>query len=276
MPDNVINPVATADERRAQKAVATAAAKAAKVRAEEPAPAAETAAEPVAAEPLPVEPEAPVIVETPDAPMYNVGDKVKSMDPARMDGVVKSAGVKCYSYEIETADGGIYVECESQMEPASEEEPALEDEIMTDETVAPAALAQSVGLNVGATLGECSAAALATRAELERERSEACKAACLAAGMHADLVDDYAPKITRAEGETWDAAVAAHKAVKPGAYKAEAAAPVEQTPAPVAPVANRPKLPAGTVLGENKTPPAKEPAAKPYNSAARMSAAGRN
>lgn len=268
---DVINPVATADERRAAKAVATAAAKAAKVKAEEAAP----VAAPVAEEPMPVEPDAPVVPETPAEPEYNVGDKVKSKDPARMAGVVKSAGVSCFSYEIETADGGMYVECESQMEPASEEEPAQEDEIMTDETVAPAALAQSVGLDVGATLGECSAAALATRAELDRERIEACNAACASAGMHADLVDVVAPTITRAEGQTWDAAVAAHKAVKPSAYKPEAAAPVEEKPA--SPVAARPKLPAGTVLGENKTPPAKTPETKPYNASARLAAnAGRN
>lgn len=220
---------------------------------------------PVAAEEeveVEVTPDAPEVPEVPAEPKYKAGDKVRSKDPARMPGtVVGEALAACPDYEIETADGGRYIESESQMEP----DEAPMEEPMTDETVVPGALATALGLSVGATVGQCAAAAkvqgealASVRAELDGERAEARSAACRAAGMHEDLVDVLSPTIARGEGQTWDQAVAAHKASKPSAYakpeSTAAAAPVKPEPARAQTPPRQP-VPAGMAAGEQTSAP---------------------
>lgn len=251
--------------RRAATAVAGAKARGQVKAAEEPPP-----APPVVDEDKPAEAPAPAEPEKPAA-KFKAGDKVRSKDSARMPGKVKGEAMpSCPDYEIETADGGMYVESESQMEP--DDGAPMEEEPMDENTVVPGALgqqlAQAVGLSGGATLGQIAAAGkvqgeqvVSLKADLDAERNEARNAACLAGGMRPGLVAVVAPTVVRGAGQTWDQAVSAHRETMPDAY-VPAAEPKAETPeakappvaaAPAAPL--RKGLPAGMNAGENKTPP---------------------
>jgi len=73
-------------------------------------------------------------------------------------------------------------------------------------------------------MGEVTSAVQAQGAALEAERAEARDMALNAAGVKGDLVALVAPSITRAAGQTWSDAVAAHKLSHPSAYASEAPA----------------------------------------------------
>lgn len=175
--------------------------------------------------------ETEVEVETPDeqtenAPKYKAGDKVVC---AGKSYTVEGAPFQARCYDIKSADGSTAKAMEVNLEPGEAKMP-------TDTTTP-------------APQPEASAALLALQAENDklkamiasREKADdeaARKAALDNAGCKAGLRAMVEATLVRADGQTWDQAVTAHKAAFPDAYEAK------QEIKPAAPVATMPKLPA--------------------------------
>jgi hypothetical protein len=220
--------------------------------------------------PAPTPPAPPAPQEDP-GPQYKDGDTVTCTDSRLPPGTITGEAASARCYTVTPHDGSDpYMAPESTLTP---EEP------MTEQTPAPAALAESLGLPVGATMGQCTQAAAkqstdlkAARAEATAATNEAKSAALKAANVHADLADVAADKLVKGEGG-WDAAVAALKTERPSLFASAAPAPTvvataptvvqPQQPAAVAqpPEANGPSapLPMGVNLPGTSTPLAGDP-----------------
>lgn len=172
---------------------------------------------PAAAPPPPVPEETPEAAPAETEARFKEGDKVSSLDTRRPPGVITGPPTpERFVYTVTPDDGSdAYMESEGQLQPFVEEP-------MNDETIAPAAMAELLGLEAGkATMGECNAAIQMRAKALDKETLEAKGAALDAAGVHATLKGLVSGSLVRAEGEDWSAAAERAKGEMPEAFKAE-------------------------------------------------------
>ena len=230
--------------------------------------------------PAPTPPAPPAPQEDP-GPQYKDGDTVTCTDSRLPPGTITGECASARCYTVTPHDGSDpYMAPESTLTP---EEP------MTEQTPAPAALAESLGLPVGATMGQCTQAAAAQKTAAEAARKDADEAnaaarsqALQAAGIRPEPTALKMAEQTLVRGQkedgnrqTWPEAVASHKAAYPFLYASAAPAPsvVATTPTVVQPQQQAPRtttqppeasgpsapLPMGANLPGRSAPQASDP-----------------
>ena len=201
-----------------------------------------------AAAPVPPTP-APTPTEAPaeSGPKFKTGDLVHERGESETYTIVGDS-VMARCYPVTYPDGSTGMEIEDELEPG--EAPML----MNENAPAPQPAASQVDVNaILAKLEASEARALKAEqtltAMVEKQESAERSAALDRAGIKADLKADYEDIITRAEGQSWDEAVAAHKAKRPSAYASKDAADSKPQSKPTPPAA---KLPSGASMPESK------------------------
>ena len=169
------------------------------------------------------EAEAPDTPEEPseEPPVFSEGEHVSPKD-GRSPGIIEGQPYMARCYTVTPDDGGDpYCASEESLNPYEEPEEAP----MTDDTTAPEGLSKALGLSPAATLGECTIAAQAQSAALQRETGEAKSAALLSEGVHANLKSIVMGAMVREDGEAWTDTAARLKASMPEAFQAKATLP---------------------------------------------------
>lgn len=186
-----------------------------------------------------------------DAPAES-GAKFKTGDLVHERGesetyTIKGDGVMMRCYPVTYPDGSTGMEIEDELEPGEAPMPISEN--------APAPQPSASQVDVNALLAKIEASeARALKAEqtlaamVEKQDSAERSAALDRAGIKADLKPAFEASIIKTEGQSWDDAVAAHKAKFPSAYAAKDAVQQSQ-PKQTAPAA---KLPQGASMPESK------------------------